>query len=145
MGMTRSVEPSDLTDADYVRLLRLRDGLRRFQRWSEQQAIEAGVTPAHHQLLLVVRALGGNQGPTIGDVADHLLLRHHSAVELVDRAVAAGLVKRRPDPQDLRTVRLELTALGARRLAELSALHLEELRRMGGRLGPLWKGLERRT
>ena len=143
MGTTRSVEPGDLTDADYVRLLRLRDGLRRFQRWSEQQAIEAGVTPAHHQLLLVVRALGENQGPTIGDVADHLLLRHHSAVELVDRAVTAGLVKRRPDPQDLRTVRLELTALGARRLAELSALHLEELRRMGGRLAPLWKGLER--
>ena len=57
--------------------------------------------------------------------------------------MTAGLVKRRPDPQDLRTVRLELTALGARRLAELSALHLEELRRMGGRLAPLWKGLER--
>jgi DNA-binding MarR family transcriptional regulator len=140
-----AVEPSDLTDADYVRLLHLRDGLRRFQRWSEQLAIEAGVTPAHHQLLLVVKAHGGSEGPTIGDVADHLLLKHHSAVELVDRAVTAGLVRRRPDPVDLRTVRLTLTALGSRRLAELSALHLEELRRMGGRLGPLWKGLEGTT
>jgi DNA-binding MarR family transcriptional regulator len=145
MRTKRSVEPSDLTDADYARLLRLRDGLRRFQRWSEQLAIEAGVTPAHHQLLLVVRAHGESQGPTIGDVADHLLLRHHSAVELVDRAVTAGLVRRRADRLDLRTVRLELTALGSRRLAELSALHLEELRRMGGRLGPLWKGLEGNT
>jgi DNA-binding MarR family transcriptional regulator len=140
-----AVEPGDLTDADYVRLLHLRDGLRRFQRWSEQLAIEAGVTPAHHQLLLVVKGHGGSEGPTIGDVADHLLLKHHSAVELVDRAVTAGLVRRRPDPVDLRTVRLTLTALGSRRLAELSALHLEELRRMGGRLGPLWKGLEGTT
>ena len=80
----------ELTDADYDKLLQLRDGLRRFLRWSAQQAEEAGVTPAQHQLLLVVRAHPSS--PTIGDVADHLMLRHHSAVELVDRAVAAGLV-----------------------------------------------------
>jgi len=137
-----SVGSSKLTDADYVLLLQLRDGLRRFQRWSEQRALEAGVRPAHHQLLLVVRAHEDRSGPTVGDVAEHLLLRHHSAVELVDRTVTAGLVRRRADRLDLRTVRLELTALGARRLADLSALHLEELRRMGGRHGPLWRGLE---
>jgi DNA-binding MarR family transcriptional regulator len=130
-----------LTDPDYRRLLELRDGLRRFLRWSEQRAEAAGLTPAQHQLLLVVRAHDDPLGPTIRDVADHLLLRHHSAVELVDRAVAARLVSRRPDPVDLRTVRLSLTGTGARRLAELSALHLEELRRMGGRLGPLWADL----
>jgi DNA-binding MarR family transcriptional regulator len=134
--------PDDLDDADYRRLLELRDGLRRFLRWSEQRAEAAGLTPAQHQLLLVIRAHDDPLGPTIRDVADHLLLRHHSAVELVDRAVAAGLVRRRPDPVDLRTVRLSLTATGARRLAELSALHLEELRRMGGRLAPLWADLQ---
>jgi DNA-binding MarR family transcriptional regulator len=130
------------TDADYRRLLELRDGLRRFLRWSAQQAETAGLTPAQHQLLLVVRAHADPAGPTIGDVADHLLLRHHSAVELVDRAAAAGLVRRSADPADQRTVRLSLTTLGRRRLAELSALHLEELHRMRGHLGALWKGLE---
>jgi DNA-binding MarR family transcriptional regulator len=130
----------DLTDAEYAKLLQLRDGLRRFFRWSAKQAEAAGVTPMQHQLLLVVRAQAAS--PTIGDVAAHLLLRHHSAVELVDRAVAAGLLSRRNDDNDLRTVRLDLTALGSRRLAELSASHLEELRRLGGRLGPVWEGLE---
>ncbi|HTG47304.1 MAG TPA: MarR family transcriptional regulator [Actinomycetota bacterium] len=129
----------DLSDEDYTRLLRSRDGLRRFLRWSEREAERAGITPAQHQLLLVVRAHGAP--PTIGEVAEHLLLRHHSAVELVDRAEAAGLVRRRPDRHDLRTVRLELTARGARTLASLSALHLEELTRLGGHLGRLWAGL----
>ena len=131
----------ELTDADYDKLLQLRDGLRRFLRWSAQQAEEAGITPAQHQLLLVIRA--NPSSPTIGDVADHLMLRHHSAVELVDRAVAAGLVRRRSDGDDLRAVRLDLTATGARILAGLSESHLEELRRLGGRLGPVWEGLER--
>jgi len=128
------------TDEDYAKLLRSRDGLRRFLRWSEREAEAAGVTPAQHQLLLVVRAHGSP--PTIGDVAEHLLLRHHSAVELTDRAEAAGLVTRRTDPKDLRTVRLELTPLGSRTLSTLSALHLEELRRLGGHLAKLWEGLE---
>jgi DNA-binding MarR family transcriptional regulator len=130
------------TDADYRRLLMLRDGLRRFLRWSAERAEAAGLTAAQHQLLLVVRAHDDPLGPTIGDVADHLLLRHHSAVELVGRAGSAGLVRRRSDPHDQRSVRLELTPLGRRRLAELSGPHLEELRRMGGRLRPLWDGLE---
>lgn len=133
--------PDDLADVDYRRLLELRDGLRRFQRWSERRAEAAGLTPTQHQLLLVVRGHDDPAGPTIADVADHLLLRHHSAVELVNRAGSAGLVRRRSDPHDLRTVRLSLTAAGARRLARLSALHLEELRRMGSRLAPLWANL----
>jgi DNA-binding MarR family transcriptional regulator len=134
-----------LDDADYARLLEFRTGLRRFMRWSEQQAAAAGLTPAQHQLLLAVRGHRGPDGrggdPTIGDVADHLLLRHHSAVELVDRAVAAGLVERRPDPSDQRLVRLVLSPAGAQRLAHLSALHVEELRRLGAALRSLSDGL----
>jgi DNA-binding MarR family transcriptional regulator len=134
-----------LDDADYARLLEFRTGLRRFLRWSEQQAAAAGLTPAQHQLLLAIRGHQGADGagevPTIGDVADHLLLRHHSAVELIDRAVAAGLVERRPDPVDQRQVRLVLTAAGAQRLEHLSALHLEELTRLGSALRPLTDGL----
>jgi DNA-binding MarR family transcriptional regulator len=74
-----------LNQAQYERLLRFRTGLRRFLRWSAEQAALAGLTPAQHQLLLAVRGHPEPQGPTIRDVAGYLLLRHHSAVELVDR------------------------------------------------------------
>ena len=125
-----------LRDGDYRRLLELRDGLRRFLRWSEDQARAAGLTPAQHQLLLAVRGHGAP--PTIGEVAEHLLLRHHSAVELVDRAEQGGLLRRRPDAADHRVVRVELTPLGARRLATVAALHREELRRLADELRPVW-------
>ncbi len=130
-----------LTDADYEDLLSLRTGLRRFLRWSEQQAEVAGLTPAQHQLLLAVRGHADPLGPTVGEVADYLLLRHHSAVGLVDRADAAGLVTRVRDPHDHRVVRLQLTAAGRKRLEALSELHLEELRRLGRTLPSAWRGL----
>jgi DNA-binding MarR family transcriptional regulator len=134
-----------LDDADYARLLEFRTGLRRFLRWSEQQAAAAGLTPAQHQLMLAIRGHRGVDGaaerPTIGDVAEHLLLRHHSTVELVDRAEAAGLVERRPDRRDQRQVRLVLTPAGANRLEHLSELHVEELTRLGAALRSLTDGL----
>jgi uncharacterized protein YeaO (DUF488 family)/DNA-binding MarR family transcriptional regulator len=130
-----------LTDDDYARLLALRAGLRHFQRWSDQQAKAAGLTPAQHQLLLAIRGHGDSRGPTVGEIADYLLLRHHSAVELIDRADSAGLVTRSRDPDDQRVVRLQLTDLGADRLEALSALHLEELERLALRLPAAWKGL----
>jgi uncharacterized protein YeaO (DUF488 family)/DNA-binding MarR family transcriptional regulator len=123
-----------LSDAVYTRLLALRTGLRQFERWSEQQAQAAGLTPAQHQLLLAIRGHQDPRGPTIRDVADYLLLRHHSVVGLVDRADAAGLVRRERDDQDHRVVRLRLTTAGAARLEKLSALHLEELERLAARL-----------
>jgi DNA-binding MarR family transcriptional regulator len=133
---------SDLSDSDYQRLLGFRDGLRRFLRFSEDQAAAVGLTPAQHQLLLAIRGHQSEDGPTVGDVAEHLLLRHHSVVGLVDRAEAAGLVRRIQDDDDRRVVRLHVTQLGARRLEELSALHLEELRRLTPRLRPLWADLD---
>jgi DNA-binding MarR family transcriptional regulator len=130
-----------LTDADYEDLLTLRTGMRRFLRWSEQQAEAAGLTPAQHQLLLAIRGHPDSRGPTIGEVADYLLLRHHSAVGLIDRADAAGLVKRVRDPDDHRLVRLQLTAAGRQRLDALSAQHLEELQRLALKLPGAWRGL----
>jgi DNA-binding MarR family transcriptional regulator len=130
-----------LTDADYEDLLTLRTGLRRFVRWSEQQAEAADLTPAQHQLLLAIRGHPDPRGPTIGEVADYLLLRHHSAVGLIDRADAAGLVKRVRDPDDHRLVRLQLTAAGRKRLEALSAQHLEELQRLALKLPGAWRGL----
>jgi DNA-binding MarR family transcriptional regulator len=115
------------TETDYERLLAFRDRLRRFLHWSEQRALDAGITPAQYQLLLCVRGHVGGP-PTIGDVAEHLLLRHHSVVGLVDRAEDAGLIVRRVDPDDHRIVRLELTGLGANVLERLAVAHLRELR-----------------
>ena len=128
-----------LRDEDFVRLLAFRDGLRRFQHWSEEQAKAVGLTGAQHQLLLAIR--GHGEAPSIRDVAEHLLLRHHSVVELVDRAVTAGLVERIGDAHDQRVVRLRLTDAGEARVAALAGAHLEELSRLRPRFDSLWADL----
>ena len=115
---------------DYARLLGFRSDLRRFLRWSEEQARSAGVTPSHHQLLLAVKGHRGPDGPTIGEVAEYLALRHHSAVGLIDRAGRSGLVERSRDPDDHRVIRLQLTAAGDDLIRRLSQAHLEELRQL---------------
>lgn len=128
-----------LQDADFARLLAFRDGLRRFLHWSDAQARAVGLTGSQHQLLLAIR--GHGSAPSIGEVAEHLLLRHHSAVELVDRAEAGGLVERFTDPDDHRVVRLRLTAAGAEKVAALAAAHLEELARLRAPFADLWTDL----
>ncbi len=130
-----------LPQSAYARLLALRTGLRHFEAWSARQARAAGLTPAQHQLLLAIRGHSAPEGPTIGEVADYLLLRHHSAVGLVDRAEAAGLVERLRSEADHRVVRLRLTEEGAARLETLSELHLEELDRLALDLPAAWAGL----
>jgi DNA-binding MarR family transcriptional regulator len=126
-----------LTDADYRRLLEFRDGLRRFLRWSGDQAVAAGMTPAQHQLLLAIRGHGGGKAPTIGELAEHLMVRHHSLVQLLDRAARAGLIRREQDPVDHRFVHVVLTDEGAAKLELLTAAHLKELSRLLPRLEPL--------
>jgi DNA-binding MarR family transcriptional regulator len=130
------------TDEDYRRLLQLRTGLRRFLRWSEQHAEAAGLTPAQHQLLLAIRGHDDPRGPTVGDVAGYLMLRHHSAVGLVDRAEKAGLITRGQDPENLTVVRLRLTDRGARQVEALSEQHLEELAHLAPTMHALWDALE---
>jgi DNA-binding MarR family transcriptional regulator len=124
-AMTTTGEP------DYAALLAFRTALRRFQRWSEIQAEAAGLTAAQHQLLLAVKGHDDPRGPTIGEIADYLLLRHHSTVELVNRAQAAGLVVRVRDAVDGRVVRVQLTGQGETALAMLTQLHLDELHQLG--------------
>lgn len=125
----RAKGDAPVSDADYRALARFRRELRTFLHFSEETARNAGLTPAQHQLLLAIRGADLGDRPTIGDVAEWMKLRHHSTVELVDRAESTGLVRRLPDRADRRRQRLQLTALGQRKLAELSALHREELRR----------------
>jgi DNA-binding MarR family transcriptional regulator len=131
-----------VTDEEYARLLRFRTGLRRFERWSEQRAAAEGLTGAQHQLLLAVRGHSDRLGPTVGDLSDYLLLRHHSVVELIDRASTAGLVERKSDKLDRRLVRVGLTARGSGVLRRLTQAHVDELARLGGEFEALWAGLE---
>jgi len=117
----------ELTQQDFERLLEFRVSLRRFQRWSEDQAKAAGLTHVQHQLLVAIKGHQGSSPPTVGDLAGYLLLRPHSAVELVNRAEAAGLVERTPDPQDGRVVRVRLTGQGEEILQRLTRAHLDRL------------------
>ena len=132
-----------LDDEDYWRLLEFRTAIRKFLKYSKTQAASLGLTPAQHQLLLAIRGHRGNVAPTIGDVAESLLVRHHSAVELVDRAETAGLVKRRPDGHDQRVVRLTLTRSGAAKLERISQANLGEVGRLGPGFNKVWQAIER--
>jgi DNA-binding MarR family transcriptional regulator len=119
-----------LTDEDYENLLAFRTSLRRFLHWSRTQARAVGLTSAQHQLLLAIKGHRGAHGPAIGDLAGYLLLRHHSTVELVDRAETAGLVERWGDDDDGRVIRVRLTAAGEARLTELAPASLDELQNL---------------
>ena len=119
-----------VTDAEYRTLAQFRRALRSFLRFSEEAARTAGITPGQYQLMVMIRGADAGAAPTVGDIADALKLRHHSAVELVDRAVAAGLIRRHPDPEDGRRQRLALTPAGEDMLGGLAAVHMEELRRL---------------
>jgi DNA-binding MarR family transcriptional regulator len=131
-----------LADADYAHLAELRAGLRRFLRFSEDAARGAGLTPSQHQALLAVRGSDVAGGPTIGELARRLQVRHHSAVGLVDRLVGLGLLRKRRSRVDRRNVALSVTARGERILASLSAAHREELRRLAPQLRMLLERIE---
>ena len=126
-----------LPERDFARLLEFRVTLRRFERWSEDQAHAAGLTHVQHQLLVAIKGHPGGRPPAVGDLAGYLLLRPHSAVELVDRAEAAGLVERHPDPDDGRVVRVRLTAAGDAILQRLTPAHLDRLHELAAVLDEL--------
>jgi DNA-binding MarR family transcriptional regulator len=135
----------ELTREDYENLLAFRTSLRRFMHWSQTQARAVGLTPAQHQLLVAIKGHRGGQGPTVGDIAGYLMLRHHSAVELVDRAEAGGLVERWADNDDGRVIRVRLTAEGRQRLEKLTPSHLDELQNLAPVLDELvarWRNPE---
>jgi DNA-binding MarR family transcriptional regulator len=133
--------PGKLTPADYQILAEFRFLLRRFMAFSEEAAREAGLAPQQHQALLAVKGFDG--APTIGELAERLAIKHHSAVGLVDRLAKAGHLKRRHDAADRRRVSLALTASGERLLADLSSAHRDELRVLTPSLKALFAKLER--
>lgn len=116
-------------DRDGYRMLSdFRYLIRRFLEFSQSAARRTGLTPRQHQALLAIKGFPAVGDPTVGGLAERLGIRHHSAVELADRLVEAGLVTRTHDPTDRRRVFLALTEAAEERLAGLSAIYLEELR-----------------
>lgn len=118
------------SDDDYRRLLEFRTRLRRFDAWSRAKAEAAGLTHTQHQLLLAIRGSADPEGPSIRDVAEALLIKHHTAGELADRTQALGLISRVADRDDHRKVRLKLTDDGHEVLTQLTSLHLEEVKQL---------------
>jgi len=118
---------------DYEALAEFRYHIRRFLHFSEQVARLSEIEPQHHQLLLAAKGYPGKpgEGPTVGYLAERLQIRHHSAVELIDRMVAHGLVERTHCERDRRQVIVSLTRYGDRILKKLSADHIRELRETG--------------
>ncbi len=127
----------DLSLADYQLLAEFRHTLAHFLAFSAGAAQQAGLAPRQHQALLAIKGAPGGKPMTVGDLAARLVIRHHSAVELVDRMTLAGYLLRHTDAQDRRRAILRLTAAGERVLADLSAVHRAELRRIAPLLGTL--------
>lgn len=122
-----------LDAAEYQQLASFRYALRSFLRFSEAAAEKVGLTAQHYQALLAVCATADGH-VTINDLAQQLLIRHNSAVGLVDRLTAQGLLAREPAAEDGRKVHLRLTSKGDRVLEKLAEVHREELRRIGPQL-----------
>ena len=118
-------------EVDYSALARFRHELRKFQAFSKAAAKTAGLTPQQHQALLAVRGFSNAAPISVGELADFLLIQHHTAVELVDRMTKLELLARVVDDTDGRRVLVKLTREGERRLQKLSQSHLRELRSIG--------------
>jgi DNA-binding MarR family transcriptional regulator len=117
-----------LTRPQYVALAAFRYELRRFLAFSETAAHGAGLPPQQHQALLVIAGFDGDQAPTVGTLAERLLIAPHTATELVTRMVEAGLIDKTPSREDRRKMRLALTVKAESMLAALSTAHLKELK-----------------
>lgn len=119
---------------DHRALAEFRYQIRRFMAFSERAARDAGIEPQQHQLLLALTGLPDGAAPTIGELAERLQIQHHSTVELVSRLARRDLVRRTRNPADRRQVFVEMTDEGREIMSRLSAVHLEELHRVGPEL-----------
>ena len=136
MSQPKRRRSAHLEASEYQQLASFRYALRSFLRFSETAAEGLGLTAQQYQALLAVCASAGGH-VMINDLARQLLIRHNSAVGLVDRLTAQGLLAREPSAEDGRKVYLRLTAKGDRVLEKLAEVHREELRRIGPQLEAL--------
>jgi DNA-binding MarR family transcriptional regulator len=127
---------AQLKDEDFRALANFRYQLRLFLNFSEKAARDVGLTPQQHQALLAIRGFGLD-GLGVGELAERLLLRPHSASEIVDRLQRVGLIRRASMSQDRRQVRVVLTEEAETKLRRLSQIHRDELRKIGPLLNEL--------
>ena len=137
--------PKDLDESEYRKLEEFRFQIRRFLSFSESAARDAGIEPQQHQALLVLKGRAAGSLPTVGLVANRLMLRHHSAVGLVDRMQNLGLVTRESNAEDARQVLVQLTDKGERILHDLSVEHRSELEETGPGLAAALRAIGRKT
>jgi DNA-binding MarR family transcriptional regulator len=140
-GMTLKSKSKPLGDADYAALAAFRHAIRQFQAFSEQKAIEVGLTPQQHQALLAIRACRPEDA-SVGHVAERLILKPHSATGLINRLVALGLIVRTVPSADRRRALLRLTPKAYAMLDALSLVHREEIQRMRPLLGEIFAQLD---
>ena len=139
----RRKEPAGLGPAEYRTLAAFRYTLRRFLAFSDVAAATVGLTQQQYQALLVMKSRQGML--SISELAAQLLVKHHSAVGLVDRLEQQGLVRREPSREDRRKVVVHITSRGTRVFRKLAAAHRDELRRIGPDWGRFIKVLSGRT
>jgi DNA-binding MarR family transcriptional regulator len=130
VGALKTPQP-DISLAGYRKLAEFRYRIRQFLRFSEEAARLSGIEPQQHQFLLAIKGLPEGTRPTVRAVSSRLCLRHHSTVELINRLVEHGAVKRRHSKEDRREVLVELTPHGEQLLRMLSVLHWDELQNSG--------------
>ncbi|MDR3500514.1 MAG: helix-turn-helix domain-containing protein [Parvibaculum sp.] len=143
MKAARRKKTKSIGEGDYRALAAFRHALRQFLVFSEEAARAVGLTPQQHQALLAIKGHVSGAQVTVGELAEHLLIRHNSAVELVNRLVAAKLVSKAGAAEDRRRVIVTLTPRAEAILRDLSAAHLDELRRSGTPFIELAQRLER--
>jgi DNA-binding MarR family transcriptional regulator len=136
-GRSKRASNGGGASVDYETLARFRYELRKFQAFSASAADRAGLTAQQHQALLAVKGFSNGVSISVGDLAAYMLIRHHTAVELVDRMTRLKVLSRRVDGADGRRVLVSLTREGERRLQKLSKIHQEELRSIGPTLTKL--------
>jgi DNA-binding MarR family transcriptional regulator len=129
--LKRAEKQFELITRDYAQLASFRHTLRSFLHFSEAAAAREGLTSQHYQAMLILRGWPDDEPISINDLARQLLIRHNSAVGLVDRLAIEGLVVRESSTVDRRKVELRLSSRGRRVLAKLAAMHHDELRRIG--------------
>ena len=135
--------PRQLIKSEYETLAAFRYALRRFIRFSEEAAQAAGITAQQYQALLAIKGFPSRDKVTVGELAERLQLRHHSAVGLIDRLVARKLAAREPSAEDRRQVLVQLTRRGEEVLEKLASVHREQLKRIGPEISLLLGRLER--
>ncbi len=120
--------------AKLAELAEFRYRLRGFLSFSEMASEEAGISAQQYQLLQVIAAVPAGQDCSISYIAARMIVRHHSAVELVDRAEKAGLVRRVADESDHRRALVEITEKGGELVSQLVEQHLREVETAGPEL-----------